>query len=70
MTFDELRSQLNMCQEAFCFSVRDSFGQSIKEDLFDVCSSDLEKLQEISDQADTEKKVIDAMLVELRLIVI
>ena len=70
MTFEELHSQLNLCQEIFCASVRDSFGQSIKETVFDACSNDLEQLQEISDQSDAEKRIIDAMLLELRVIVI
>ncbi len=70
MTFDELRSQLQMCQNAFETAVRDTFGQSMKQDVFDVCDEDCGHLIDVSDQADTEKKMIDALLSELRLIVI
>ena len=70
MTFDELRSQLQMGQRAFETAICDTFGQSIKRDVFDLCDDDFGHLIETSEQADTEKKVIDALLIELRLIVI
>lgn len=70
MTFEELRSQLRGHGKAFAGSVRDAFGQSIEQDVFDVCDNALAALQETSDQAETEKRVIDAMLLELRLIIV
>lgn len=70
MTFDELRSKTHICRNAFETTVRDSFGQSIRQNLFDVCDEGYQHLQEVSDQATMEKSVIDTMLMELRLIVV
>ena len=70
MTFEELYAQLQVSREIFAGSVRDSFGQSIEEDVFDVCEHDFGGLQDASEQADREKQLIDAMLFELRLIVV
>lgn len=68
MTFDDLRSQMNMCRKHFDASVRDSFGRSIDEDVFDKCDTQYQSLQEAADEADNEKKGIEALLLELRLI--
>lgn len=68
MMFDELRSQMNMCRKHFDASVRDSFGRSIDEDMFDKCDAQYQALQKTADEAENEKKGIEALLLELRLI--
>ena len=70
MTFDELRAQLQMAESGFETAIRDTFGESIKRDIFDVCDEDFRHLINTSEQADMEKEAINALLIELRLIVI
>lgn len=70
MEFEELRAQMRMVRERFGASVRDTFGQSIQENVFDVCDEGYGRLQEAFEKADAEKRLIEAMLMELRLIVI
>ena len=68
MMFDDLRSQMNICRKHFDASVCDSFGRSIDENVFDKCDTQYQSLQETADEADSEKKGIEALLIELRLI--
>lgn len=70
MTFEELRAQMRTCRESFSASVRDSFGQAIQQDLFDVCDEGYGRLLEASEQAEAEKRLIEGLLMELRLIIV
>ena len=68
MTPEEIRSHLRAARGIFEQSVQDVFGASLRDKVLDSAEETLGEMQETSDWAETEKKIIEGMLLELRLI--
>lgn len=68
MFFEENNSELQQSRNNFSDEVRDIFGNSICEELYDKLTNCLSTAEHMCDGADMREAVIKAMLLELRLI--
>lgn len=68
MYFEEVYSEAQESRKNFSENVRDSFGNSICEELFDKFTTNLETVEHMCDAANIREGIIKAMLVELRMI--
>lgn len=66
--FRDVSHKLNSYASSFQNEIQDAFGDSIKQNLFEVLDKDLNNLQLTYDEAKMHKREIAAMMVELRLI--
>jgi len=66
--FKDISHKLNNYASSFQNEIRDAFGESIKQNLFEVLDKDLNNLQLTYDEAKIRKYEISAIMAELRLI--
>lgn len=67
--FDEVQSGLSSARDLFSENVRDAFGASIESELFDEFLNTVGFCESCSKASDAKEGVINAMLIELRLII-
>lgn len=68
MYFEEVSSEVQQSRRSFSENVRDSFGSSVCEELYDRLNGDLEAADRISSAADIREGIIKTLLTELRVI--
>lgn len=66
--FDKVQSELSSARDSFSENVRDAFGASIDSELFEEFLNTVVFCESCSKAADVKEGVINAMLIELRLI--
>ena len=66
---DEVRNHLNGCRNEFESNVQDSFGQKIRQDVFEPFDVELANIQQAIEEAHNEQQTIKNLLSALRAIV-
>lgn len=66
--FNEIISGLSQTEEAFIGQVRDAFGSSIDEEVFQPAIDELQRLERTRGEAERMEKEIQALTIELRMI--
>lgn len=66
--FNDIISGLSRTEEAFNRQVRDAFGRSIDEDVFQPAIDKLQQLELTRGEAELREKEIQALTLELRTI--
>lgn len=66
--FNDIISGLSRTEEAFNRQVRDAFGRSIDEDVFQPAIDKLQQLELTRGEAELREKEIQALTLELRMI--
>lgn len=67
--FDDVYNNTGSAKNSFSGEVRDAFGQSICEELFDELLKGMDFTKHCSEAADAKEAAVHAMLMELRLII-
>lgn len=68
MYFEEVSGEVQQSRRSFSENVRDNFGNSVCEELYDRLDRDLETADRISGAADIREGIIKTLLTELRVI--
>lgn len=66
--FDEILSGLSQTEDIFVGQVRDAFGKSIDKEIFQPAIDELQRLGYTSGEAELREKEIQALTIELRMI--
>lgn len=66
---EEVRSRLNACRNEFERNVQDSFGQKIRQDVYEPFDAELSAVERAIDEAHTEQQTIKNLLSTLRVII-
>lgn len=66
--FNDIISGLSHREETFIEQVRDAFGRSIDEEVFQPAIDELQRLECTRSEAELRKKEIQALTMELRMI--
>ena len=66
--FNDIISGLSRTEEAFNGQVRDAFGKSIDEEVFQPAIDKLQQLELVRGEAELREKEIQALTLELRMI--
>lgn len=66
--FNDIISSLSRTEEAFNEQVRDAFGKSIDEAVFQPAIDELRQLEHTHGEAELREKEIQALTLELRMI--
>lgn len=66
--FNDIISGLSQTEDAFNGQVRDAFGRSIDEDVFQPAVDELQRLDRTRGEAELREKEIQALTLELRMI--
>jgi len=66
--FNDIISGLSRTEEAFNGQVRDAFGRSIDEEVFQPAIDELQQLERTRGEAELREKEIQALTLELRMI--
>ena len=66
---DEVRNHLAGCHNTFESNVQDSFGQKIRQDVFEPFDVELANIQQAIEEAHNEQQTIKNLLSALRAIV-
>ena len=66
--FHEIISGLSRTEETFNGQVRDAFGRSVDEEVFQPAIAELQQLERTYDEAELREKEIQALTLELRMI--
>lgn len=66
--FNDIISGLSQTEDAFNRQVRDAFGRSIDEDVFQPAIDELQQLERTRGEAELREKEIQALTLELRMI--
>ena len=66
---DEIRARLGSCRNEFERNVQDSFGQKIRQDIYEPLDMELAALEQAIEQAHNEQQTIKNLLSALRAII-
>lgn len=66
--FHDIISGLSQTEEVFNSQVRDVFGRSIDENVFQPALEELQRLERTHDEAEFREREIHALTLELRMI--
>ena len=66
--FNDIISGLSRAEEDFNRQVRDAFGRSIDEEVFQPAIDELQRLERTCGEAELREKEIQALTLELRMI--
>lgn len=66
--FNDIISGLSRTEDSFNRQVKDAFGRSIDEDVFQPAIEELQKLERTRSEAELREKEIQALTMELRMI--
>ena len=66
---DEVRARLSSCRNEFERNVQDSFGQKIRQDIYEPFDVELGAVEQAIEEAHNEQQMIKNLLSALRAIV-
>lgn len=66
---DEVRARLDSCRNEFERNVQDSFGQKIRQDIYEPFDVELATVEQAIDEAHNEQQTIKNLLSALRAII-
>ena len=66
---DEIRTRLGNCKNEFENNVQDSFGQNIRQDIYEPFEAELASVDQAMEESKNEQQMIKNLLTALRTIV-